>query len=181
MIRRKICLLGAFAVGKTSLVRRFVHSLFDERYQTTIGVKIDKKLVLTTTHDGRALEVTLVIWDIHGEDELQKVRASYLRGSSGLLFVVDGTRRATLDVALELEARARAEIGDIPTRVLLNKADLVDAWEVDPAEVRAASGGRWAPVATSARSGAGVEEVFQSLVRAIALADAGQDTPPEGV
>ncbi len=172
MIRRKICLLGAFAVGKTSLVRRFVHGIYDERYQTTVGVKIDKRIVLLPQHP--AQEITLVLWDIHGEDDFQKVRASYLRGSSGLLFVIDGTRRATLDIALELEVRARLEIGDVPTRALLNKADLVDAWELDPAEVRRASGGRWDPIATSARTGEGVAATFEALATAI-LAQDGKD------
>lgn len=167
MIRRKVCLLGAFAVGKTSLVRRFVHGLFDERYHTTVGVKIDKRVITARAPDGAPLEVTLVIWDIHGDDDYQKVRASYLRGSSALLFVLDGTRRATLDVALDLEARARAEIGDVPTRVLLNKSDLVDAWELDPAEVKLASDGRWSPVATSALTGDGVEDTFRGLAQAV--------------
>ena len=171
MIRRKVCLLGSFAVGKTSLVRRFLHGIFDDRYLTTIGVRIDKKLVSLppdgpTGVDGPgrpAREVTLVVWDIHGEDDFQKVRASHLRGAAGLIFVVDGTRRGTLDTALELEQRVRAEIGDVPSLLLLNKSDLRDAWELEPAEVLARSEGRWDPVVTSALTGDGVEAAFQRL------------------
>ena len=66
MIKKKICMLGAFAVGKTSLVQRFVNSIFSEKYQTTIGVKIDQKLVQTGD-----TEVNLMLWDIHGEDNYQ--------------------------------------------------------------------------------------------------------------
>ena len=78
MIQKKVCMLGAFAVGKTSLVKRFVDSMFSEKYQTTVGVKIDRKRIQLDEQ-----EVNLVLWDIHGEDELQKVRLSYVRGTSG--------------------------------------------------------------------------------------------------
>ena len=89
MIQKKICLLGGFGVGKTSLVSRFVHSIFSDKYLTTVGVKIDKKRV-----DLGSQQVDLVIWDIYGEDDFQKVRMSYLRGASGYLLVADGTRRS---------------------------------------------------------------------------------------
>ena len=89
---KKVCMLGAYAVGKTSLVRRFVHSMFTDKYLTTVGVKIDKRQV---QHNGK--EVTLLLWDLYGEDEFQRVQTSYLRGSSGLLIVADGTRLSTLD------------------------------------------------------------------------------------
>ncbi len=73
-------MLGSFSVGKSSMVRRFVESIFDEKYMTTIGVKVDKKVVNV---DGQ--EVSLVLWDIHGEDIYQKMRMNYLRGMSGYL------------------------------------------------------------------------------------------------
>ena len=76
MIRKKICMVGSFAVGKTSLVARYVHSLFSETYQTTIGVKVDKKTV-----DIGGDEVTLVLWDLAGEDDLMPIQLSYLRGA----------------------------------------------------------------------------------------------------
>ena len=93
-MKKKICMLGAFAVGKTSLVQQYVHSIFSDKYRTTVGVKIEKT---TTQADGR--DVDLIIWDLHGEDDFQHVRLSYLQGSSGLIFVVDGTRATTLDTA----------------------------------------------------------------------------------
>ena len=80
MIQKKVCLLGGFAVGKTSLVSRFVTSIFSEKYLTTVGVKVDKKLVSVNGQD-----VTLMLWDIYGEDEFQTVQPSYLRGASGYL------------------------------------------------------------------------------------------------
>ena len=90
MIQKKVCMLGGFAVGKTSLVARFVSSLFSEKYLSTVGVKVDKKAVHV---DGR--DVTLMIWDIYGQDEFQTVQHSQLRGMAGYLLVIDGTRRGT--------------------------------------------------------------------------------------
>src|SRR4026209_2201357 len=94
MLQKKICMLGGFGVGKTSLVSRFVTSIFSDTYLTTIGVKIDKKTFAVDAH-----EMTLMLWDIYGQDEFQTVRDSYLRGASGYLLVADGTRYATPETA----------------------------------------------------------------------------------
>ena len=88
MIQKKVCMIGSFGVGKTSLVARFVRSIFSEKYQTTVGVKIDKKILEVGDK-----QVTLVLWDIAGEDALTTVRPSQLRGASGYILVVDGLRR----------------------------------------------------------------------------------------
>lgn len=160
MIQKKICVLGAFAVGKTSLVRRFVTSMFSDRYHTTIGVKIDCK---TLTFNGDALN--LVIWDIHGEDVFQKVRSSYLRGAAGYLLVVDGTRRGTLDQMLTLQTRAHEAVGDAPFVVLLNKADLSAQWELDDDPVADLEARGWPVIMTSAKTGTGVDDAFDTLAR----------------
>ncbi len=162
MIRKKICMLGAFAVGKTSLVARYVEGVFSERYLTTVGVKIDKKEV-----DLDGTPVGLVLWDLHGEDEFQKVRESYLRGSSGLLLVADGTRRATVEQAVALHEMARRALGDVPAILLLNKVDLEDDWEVTEDFLRAIADPRRPLIRTSAKTGAGVEEAFLTLTRLI--------------
>jgi len=86
MLQKKICLLGAFSVGKTSLIKRYVTSLFDERYLTTVGVKIEKKEVAVG-----AQAFKLLIWDLAGEDEFTRLRTNYLRGSSACVIVIDGT------------------------------------------------------------------------------------------
>jgi small GTP-binding protein len=162
VIQRKVCMLGATAVGKTSLVRRFVESMFSDKYQATIGVKIDRKLV-----DLDGSQVSLLLWDLQGEDELQKVRMSYLRGASGLIYVADGTRPETLDVARTIQQSARETIGDVPSILLLNKSDLADRWVVDEAAA-AGRGPDGVPVLrTSAKSGERVDEAFGQLVRAI--------------
>ena len=87
MIEKKICMLGASGVGKTSLVSRFVSSIFSDKYLTTVGVKVDKKVVAVDD-----TQVTLLLWDIYGQDEFQTVKPAYLRGASGYLLVADGTR-----------------------------------------------------------------------------------------
>jgi small GTP-binding protein len=157
-IQKKICMLGAFSVGKTSLVRRYVSSIFSDAYLTTVGVKIDKRLV---DLDGR--EIAMILWDIAGEDDVSTVRMSYLRGSAGYVLVVDGTRAVTLDVAKSLQSRVQAEIGPVPFTMLVNKSDLADQWTVPDAELDALRAAGWSVRRTSARSGEGVEDAFREL------------------
>ena len=163
MQQKKICMLGAFAGGKTSLVARYVRSIFSEDYHTTIGVKIDKKVVPLDGGD----EVKLVLWDIHGEDEFQTVRASYLRGAAGCLLVVDGTRALTLGAALGLRERARQQAGDVPCVFAFNKSDLTEHWEVEDARIEELKAAGSPVLKTSAKSGAGVEEAFGILGRLV--------------
>jgi len=153
-------MLGTFAVGKTSLVSRFVKSIFSDKYHTTVGVKIDKKSV---TLDGQ--EASLVLWDIHGEDEFQKIRQSYLRGTSGYLLVADGTRRSTLEAAESLQQNVEGVVGKVPFLLLLNKADLTEEWEIEPGTIESLTARGWTVINTSAKSGQGVEEAFTTLTR----------------
>ena len=165
MLQKKICMLGGFGVGKTSLVSRFVSSIFSDKYFTTVGVKIDKKSV---TVDGD--EMTLVLWDIYGQDEFQTVRDSYLRGASGYLLVADGTRYATLETAATLQRQAEAAVGRVPFLLLLNKSDLDREWQVDERALVKLVDRGWTVMKTSAKTGAGVEEAFVKLARAMAAA-----------
>lgn len=158
MIKKKICMLGIFAVGKTSLVQRFVKSIFSEKYLTTVGVKIDKK----TLNVGNQV-VDLMLWDLHGEDEFQKLQISYLRGASGYFLVADGTRASTLDGALRLKETVDQALGKIPFLLLMNKVDLLDEWEVDEGRLARLLEEDWTILKTSAKSGQGVEEAFLAL------------------
>ena len=162
MVQKKVCMLGSFSVGKTSLVRRFVESMFSDAYLTTVGVKIDKKLLQVDGND-----VTLMLWDIYGEDDFQKLRMSYLRGASGFLLVVDGTRRATLDKALAIKEEADKALGSVHAVLVLNKCDLTEQWEIEPEKENELSGRGWSLVRTSAKTGQGVEEIFTALARAM--------------
>ena len=161
-LQKKICMLGAFAVGKTSLVRRYVDSIFSDRYLTTVGVKIDKRMV---TVGGS--EVSLILWDIAGEDDISQVRTSYVRGAAGYLLVVDGTRPGTVDVAQSIQQRVEAEVGKLPFVVLLNKRDLQSLWSVSEEHIAALEWAGWNVQLTSARSGEGVEEAFQALAERV--------------
>ncbi len=158
MIKKKICMLGSFAVGKTSLVQQFVNSIFSEKYHTTIGVKIDKKIVTVNDQD-----VTLLLWDIHGEDDYQRVQASYLLGAAGYFIVIDGTRKNTIPVGKKLQRFAEENLSDIPFVVLINKSDLVDEWEIEDQEMENLEKEGWVIRKTSAKTGEGVEEAFIEL------------------
>ena len=162
MIQKKICMLGATGVGKTSLVSRFVLSLFSDTYLTTIGVKVDKKAIAV---DGR--DVTLMLWDIYGEDEFQTVRPSYLRGASGYLLVADGTRAATLETVRGLQKTAAGVVGDVPFVLVLNKADLATDWRVDDRALWKLAEQGWTVIRTSAKTGEGVEEAFLKLAQRV--------------
>ncbi len=158
MIQKKICMVGGFAVGKTSLVQRFVHSIFSEKYKTTVGVKIDKKVMNVNRQD-----LTLILWDLHGEDDFQELQRSYLRGTSGYFLVVDGTRPVTLDRARHLQQAVEETIGVVPFVLLLNKSDLEPEWGLVEADVNELSSRGWALQKTSANIGMGVEEAYNSL------------------
>ncbi len=160
MIQKKVCLLGTSGVGKTSLIARFVHSMFSEKYLTTVGVKIDKKTVRVGDE-----EVMLMIWDLAGDDDFQRLQTSYLRGTSGFLLVADGTRAVTLEQVLELKTRVESSMGGAPFLLALNKVDLASQWEVDDARIAQLQAEGWHIIKTSAKAGEQVEETFAELAR----------------
>jgi small GTP-binding protein len=155
MLKKKICMVGQFGVGKTSLVRRFVDSIFDERYHTTVGVKTDRKEVSIGS-----TPLTLMLWDLAGEDDLAPLNVSHLRGASGYILVADGCRAASLVKAAELQQRITKMLGPLPFVLVINKADLRDQWEVQSADIHQYG---WPTFETSAKAGTGVEEMFLAL------------------
>ena len=162
MIQKKIALLGATGVGKTSLVRRFVHSLFDDKYLTTIGVKVDKKPMRVGTTD-----VTLMIWDVAGAEEHFSVPSSYVKGASGYLLIADGTRPETLDSAARIVEQMARDLGPLPFVLVLNKKDLLESWRVEATDHEALGRRSLAVLTSSAKTGEGVDEAFQRLAEAI--------------
>lgn len=157
-------MLGAFATGKTSLVARFVKGIYSEAYRSTIGVKIDKKIVGI---DGK--DVSLLLWDLAGEDDFVSAQMRYLRGAAGYLLVVDGTRPDTLETALSLHRRVRNEVGELPFVLVLNKNDLRAQWAIDDVDgdllgLREVA---LATLRTSAKSGDHVEQAFDQLTREV--------------
>lgn len=156
--QKKICMLGGFSVGKTSLVKRYVESVFSEAYLTTVGVKIDKKTV--TLGDKT---VHLILWDLAGEDDMASLRLSYMRGSAGYVLVADGTRPATLEMALSLRKRVETEYGPLPFALLINKNDLRDQWAVTDSDLEKLRNDGWWVRSSSARTGEGVDDTFTDL------------------
>ena len=161
MIQKKVCMVGVFGTGKTSLVQRFVHTKFTDKYHSTVGVKIDRKVV-----NVEGVEITLVLWDLAGRDPQEDVGASYLKGTHGVIYVGDGTRNATVDQLGELRQIAYKAAGAVPSVIALNKIDLVDQWTLtlDDEKGLAAVGGLFR---TSAKSGEGVEEMFLHLAKVL--------------
>ncbi len=159
ILQKKICMIGDFSVGKTSLVARFVRQTFSDKYLTTVGVKIDTKLL--TLPDGN--QIKFILWDIAGSESLTTATTSYLRGSAGFLLVVDGTRRPTWDSALNLRQTVLKQIGDKPFVILLNKADLKEQWEITEELMEEKTKQGWKLLLTSAKNGMNVEQAFLEL------------------
>ncbi len=159
-IQKKVCMLGGFSVGKTSLVKRFITGKFSEKYHTTIGVKIDQKSLCVDSTD-----MLLVLWDVYGEDDFQKFRASYLHGSAGYLLVIDGTRKDTIDIAHQLRTLAIQSMGPVPYALVINKSDLREAWQVNPVMYQDLASNACLVLQTSAKTGEGVELAFAELAK----------------
>mgnify|MGYP001608456999 CR=1 FL=1 len=158
-LKKKICMLGGYAVGKTSLVRHFVEGIFSEKYQITIGVKIDKKTVSV----GDA-SLTLMLWDIAGEEEKFAIPPTYLTGAAGFLLVMDGTRKQSYDQAVDIFERVEQTLGTgLPFVAVLNKEDLDAQWEMPDSALDEMRARGWQVVTSSARLGTGVEEAFSLL------------------
>ena len=165
----KIVMMGDFAVGKTSLVRRFVYDEFSDSYLTTIGVKVTKKEMALDNGD-----VSLLIWDIAGSDRFNIVSPEYIRGASGGIIVADVTRESTIE-------SIQAHIDDIhninPEAVLavaLNKSDLAAGNPdrlplIEAAKAVTGVKGCHTCFLTSAKNGENVEELFKTLAEKIRI------------
>ena len=155
-------MLGTFAVGKTSLVRRYVKGIFSDKYLTTMGAKVDKKTV-----DFEDKTVDLLLWDLNGEDRFQELSMDYVQGTAGYLLVIDSTRRSSFDAGHHLRQKVENAIGTVPFVVVFNKSDLNQAWENQDKEIQQLEESGWTIMHTSAKTGTGVEEVFKTLTKMI--------------
>jgi len=165
MVVKKICILGDPAVGKTSLVGRYVLQQFGEEYLSTIGARVcEKKMELEL--GGVRTAVELVIWDIAGQNQFTSVTPSFYRGAEGALIVCDPSRRETFRNLFRWDHQFR-ENAAAPNAVLLfNKSDISDRWEVKKEEAESVASELGYPLRlVSAKTGHNVEEGFTALVR----------------
>jgi small GTP-binding protein len=168
-LTKKICLLGDPSVGKTSLIRRFVLDEFEDSYITTIGTKVTKKEVLVPV-SARQMEVylTLMIWDVAGQQEYKMFHRMYLKGVEGVFSVCDLTRKETVNSMKKYVTVVKENVGDVPIVFLFNKADLTDRIEVQVDDVRKIESYKQIPCyKTSAKSGENVNDAFITLSRAM--------------
>ena len=162
VIQKKVCLLGDFSVGKTSLVRRFIEGRFDDKYLSTIGVRISRKTLQRSNGT-----LNLLVWDLAGAQEFN-TQASYLVGVAAALIVCDMTRRETLVSCAKYVQQVRAMNQSALLVFVGNKVDLIGESVSAEAELRACSetqGGDY--VLTSAKTGIGVDLAFELLARKI--------------
>jgi len=167
-ITAKICVIGEFAVGKTSTVERFVNAQFSDKYLTTIGVKVDTKEVTTNNVD-----LKMIIWDIAGADRFGEIEFAYMRGAAGYIVVADGTRRNTLSAAKDLRAQVEARFGELPFVFLLNKSDVRHDWEITDADIASLSNECDNVFITSAKQGDDVDNALNTLASLIVKRDLG--------
>ena len=159
-VKKKICMVGDFAVGKTSLTQRYINQVFSEKYLTTIGVKIDTK---TIPIDGDN-NCKLVIWDIAGRDSMSPLQSNYLVGAAGFILVVDGTRRESIDSTEMLIDQVQARLPSSAFIVLINKNDLTNDWKFSEQDEEKYQSNQWEYLFSSAKTGESVDEAFVRLV-----------------
>jgi small GTP-binding protein len=168
-VSKKICLLGDFAVGKTSLVHRFVYDRFDDKYISTIGVKVSRKVVMVP-HDASnsVTKISLLIWDLAGSQEFHSLQSSYLRGASGAILVCDLTRPATLDSLPRYLESLQRLVDNAQLAVVANKADLADQRSISEEALAQTASALNAPCyLTSAKEGNQVETLFRCMATAL--------------
>jgi len=154
----KIVLIGSIGVGKTSLIRQFVHGKFADEYLSTTGVKVDKKSIeLNDT------QVDLLVWDIAGEIFLSNLFKKYLQGAAAVIGVFDITRPGTHDKLKEIFQELDQSNPALHKTILGNKSDLID----DKEHVKYIRSNYTYDFMTSAKTGVHVEDAFTELARTI--------------
>jgi small GTP-binding protein len=163
-MRVKLCLVGDFQVGKTSLIRRFVLDEFDDHHLETIGTKVSKKTINVDnpTEEG-LLRVRLMVWDVMGRKEYgDLLREAYFYGAKGIVAVCDLTRPETVESLREWIGSVRHVTGGVPVHILANKADLEAA--VDEKAIADLAAEYESPYhLTSAKTGKNVEVCFADI------------------
>ena len=170
-ISQKICLVGDFSVGKTSLIRRFVERQFKDQYLSTVGVKISRKSIEVLRQETEEKDLLqLLIWDIEGQTKFKGITPSYLQGAKGAVIVADVTRAETL---AHLQDHLNLFFSINPqgfSIVALNKADLLSSEELTTLldNHKYSHLSQVIPTyTTSAKTGKNVDQIFQTLANKI--------------
>jgi small GTP-binding protein len=165
-VGKKICMLGDFGVGKTSLVRRYVHNEFSPDYQTTLGVNIYKYTDRVETAAG-PVDFRHLLWDIEGGLQRESLLDSYIGGSAGAIVVGDIMRPDRLDTMRDNAQRFRQARPGRPVVFALNKIDLFDGDPFVEGADDLAKDFRGVVEYTSALSGEAVAHLFRTLAQQV--------------
>ena len=170
-ISKKICLIGDYGVGKTSLIRRFVDRQFSDKYLSTVGVKISRKSIeLSDSEQQKNITLQLLIWDIEGSTKFKGVSESYFQGAKGAIIVGDVTRPESLEnISEHIKAFSKVNPQG-KTVVALNKSDLIDAeYLAKYCQLYSFTDNNSfvSTYASSAKSGTNVDEIFTTLAHSI--------------
>lgn len=157
---KKIVLLGQFGVGKTSVVRRFIHDTFGDDYKSTLGVEISKKNI--TLSSGKIM--SMIIWDLEGFSKISKTRKSYLVGSKGFIYVFDATRPVTYASLAEEILYISEHYPAVDLLVVGNKKDAIDDTTLKNIQKKYPE---LIHSFVSAKTGDGVSQLFTDLAQKI--------------
>lgn len=158
-------MLGSFGVGKTSIVRRYVHQQFGEKYFSTIGVHVNQKFFPLNKKQGEIEQLNLIIWDIAHVEKFNDVVRNYFRGSHGAIAVFDLTRKQTFEET-DIFLRPFLEMNPRSKLILVgNKVDLVEQDAIEMEQFLQLTKAYRSPYSlTSAKTGENVEHIFSELV-----------------
>ncbi len=175
-IKGKVCLLGDVAVGKTSLIRRFVFDTFEDKYISTIGAKVTKKsLKIPYPEFERQIDLTLMIWDIMGQhaDRLPSTLTqyeqyvppkNYFRNAKGAIIVCDITREDTFNNMKKWITHLFDLSGEVPLILTGNKLDLLSETDFPISKISDyAKETNGESLLASAKSGENVEKMFYTI------------------
>ena len=163
-LKRKICLIGDWGVGKTSLIRKFVFDQFDDKYISTLGTKVSKKRIQFKVAENEIIDMNLMIWDIMGQEEFRKIQLMSYKNANGAILVCDLTRKETLNNITKWRSDLFSVATEIPIIILGNKSDLTEKIQFNANELaEIAKEYNVESYITSAKTGENVEKSFINI------------------
>ena len=162
-IKAKVCLVGDSSVGKTSIIRRYVLDIFEDKYIATLGTKVSKKRIILK-RDGKNIDLMFSIWDVLGQENFKKIHKVAFKGSRAAMLVCDFTREETLTNIPLWASKVKKVAGEIPKIILANKSDLTSQYAFSEADLQAFSSKlNTTFFKTSARFGDNIIKTFYQL------------------